>query len=285
MKELAKYELAKRAVADCASVDEIMAIRDDWQKIECYARLAKDYELQDRAIEIRMRAERRLGELMATMPKAKGGGDMRPEHRVIKKPDAPLDLKSQGIDKNLAHRARSSKKMSDSAFEVAIRRQQRSRRTQIRKPKTAKPRVTYDLDDWAWLKANIGEEHAVHLMIGQLIGWFRRKAEAHNMSAVELLDKLLKGVMSRSVFNKIRQCLHPDWVVDRERKRLYDEAFAEFSKLEVVLIGENEFATHPPPLPNYDEMVATMKKRKAARAERRANRAAVKFGRGVRPRY
>ena len=76
MKELAKYELAKRAVADCASVDEIMAIRDDWQKIECYARLAKDYELQDRAIEIRMRAERRLGELMATMPKAKGGGDM-----------------------------------------------------------------------------------------------------------------------------------------------------------------------------------------------------------------
>jgi hypothetical protein len=168
---------------------------------------------------------------------------MRPEHRVIKKPDAPLDLKSQGIDKNLAHRARTSKRWSDSAFEVAIRRQQQSRRTQIRKPKTAKPRVTCDVDDWAWLKANIGEEHAVHLLIGQLVGWFRRKAEAHNMPAVELLDKLLKGV------------------------------------------NEKEFATRPPPLPGYDEIIATTKKRKAARAERRANRAAVKFGRGVRPQY
>jgi hypothetical protein len=319
MKELAKYETAKRAVADCASVDEVMAIRNDWQKIECYARLAKDFELQDRAIEIRMRAERRLGELMATMPKAKGGGDMRPEHRVIKKPDAPLDLKSQGIDKNLAHRARTSKTMSDNDFEVAIRRQQQSRRTQIRKPKTAKPGVTYDVDDWAWLIAEIGEEHAVHLMICQLIGWFRRRAEAHNMSAVELLDKLLvdpqidptsfsltvqqkidawkrrleaefeervlvecrrqieryqavldarKGVMPRSVFNKIRQCLHPDWVVVRERKKLYDEAFAEFNKLEVVLIDEKECATRPPPLPGYDEIIKMMKKHKAARTER-----------------
>jgi hypothetical protein len=191
MREILKYEKAKRALADCARIDEVKAIHDQAMAMRIYAQQAKDHELEDHAVEIRARAERRLGELMAEMEKHKGGGDQKSDHRVSKKPSDPPTLASQGIDKNLAHRARASAKMSASDFEVAIRRQQQSRRTQIRKPKTAKPGVTHDIDDWAWLIAEIGEEHAVRLMIGQLIGWFRRKAEAHNMSAVELLDKLL----------------------------------------------------------------------------------------------
>lgn len=53
------------------------------------------------AVEIRMRATRRLGEMMEKQPKNEGG---RPsKNRVIEKPS----LADAGIDKNLAHQARS----------------------------------------------------------------------------------------------------------------------------------------------------------------------------------
>jgi hypothetical protein len=58
------------------------------------------------AVEIKKRAERRIGEIMAEMPKAKppGGSKARPrKDRVTVGPDP---LEKQGVDKHLADRAR-----------------------------------------------------------------------------------------------------------------------------------------------------------------------------------
>jgi hypothetical protein len=52
------------ALAAATTVDEVKRVRDQWAGLTAYARAAKDKQLEADAAEIRMRAERRLGEMM-----------------------------------------------------------------------------------------------------------------------------------------------------------------------------------------------------------------------------
>jgi hypothetical protein len=122
--KLAKYEAARRALAEVCSIDEVKQIRDMAVAMQCYAAQAKDASLIENATEIRRRAERRLGEMMAemraadAMAKPPGGSKARPrKDRVSDKPDHPA-LASHGIDKNLADRARKLAAMSEDKFEA-----------------------------------------------------------------------------------------------------------------------------------------------------------------------
>lgn len=118
MIKLVRYDAACKAVAAARSVDEVKDIRDKAVAIEAYARQCKNKDLEADAFEIRKRAERRLGELMASQPKAKAGAPSK--NRVAKKPDSPKSLKAQNIDKNLADRARRAAEMPPAAFESMI---------------------------------------------------------------------------------------------------------------------------------------------------------------------
>jgi len=78
-------------------------------------------QLEIDASEVRLRSERRLGELMREMPKAKGGGDQKSNHRDEKRPSDPTPtLSDLGIDKNLAHSARVAASVPEEKFEEIL---------------------------------------------------------------------------------------------------------------------------------------------------------------------
>jgi hypothetical protein len=120
---LTKYEAAKHALAEARSVDEVKDIRDRSIAMKLYAKQAKNKQLEADAAEIRLRAERRLGEMMKEQPKASGGehGGRKPKDGIRKNPsNAKATLSEAGIDKNLANRSRKAAAMSEEKFERQI---------------------------------------------------------------------------------------------------------------------------------------------------------------------
>jgi len=61
---LARYDSACRALAEAVVVDEVMAIRDEAAQLAAAARVANNHKAEADAVAIRMRATRRLGQLM-----------------------------------------------------------------------------------------------------------------------------------------------------------------------------------------------------------------------------
>lgn len=120
---LVKYEAACRAVAAATSVDEVREITAHAEALRAYSRQAKNRQLEVQAAEIRIRAERRLGELMAaqgeTVGKAKGQLRRGLEANPRENADPPT-LAEAGIDKNLAHRARTLAAVPEEKFEKLL---------------------------------------------------------------------------------------------------------------------------------------------------------------------
>lgn len=67
------YEKAKAALAECARLDECKEWINRMAAMASYAKQAKDTSMEELALRIRRRAERRLGELLAELPTSKPG--------------------------------------------------------------------------------------------------------------------------------------------------------------------------------------------------------------------
>jgi N6-adenosine-specific RNA methylase IME4 len=126
--ELALYDRACRALAEARSVDEILKIRDGARQLEACARVAKNRSAEADAVEIRMRATRRLDQLRQAQATtvglnqgaAAGGKKTAPRGVLITPRDVRPTLASQGIDKNLAKQGRVLGALSDQKFEAVV---------------------------------------------------------------------------------------------------------------------------------------------------------------------
>ena len=115
------YDEMCTAIAAAYQVDEVKHIRDKALAIEMYARQAKNTEAERQACEIRLRAERRAGQLLAERDKAKGGGDQRAEQRSHAATGAPETLAELGISKTQSSRWQKLAAVPEPEFERTIR--------------------------------------------------------------------------------------------------------------------------------------------------------------------
>jgi N6-adenosine-specific RNA methylase IME4 len=108
MTSLVRYQQAKAAIAACRSVDEAKDIHDKAEAMRAYALQANDKDLEADAAEIRIRAERRLGELLVEAKKAgqlRRGPDRRPPICSDSEQIARAKLDDAGIGRKLSGRA------------------------------------------------------------------------------------------------------------------------------------------------------------------------------------
>jgi hypothetical protein len=124
MTALIKYEAACLALAECKAVDEVKAWADKAAAMQAYGRMAKDKTLEVDAAEIRIRAERRLGELIAAQkagpglakPGVKPSGNSVVADDRIQTPT----LAEAGISKDLSSRAQKLAAVPEEEFEAEL---------------------------------------------------------------------------------------------------------------------------------------------------------------------
>jgi N6-adenosine-specific RNA methylase IME4 len=121
---LALYSAARHALAEAHRVDEVKNIRDKALALQIYAQQAKDRDLIEHATEIRMRAERRAGELLHKMEKnkgARGGGEKdAPRGRLVKPRDTAPKLSDLKVTKSQSSRWQRLAAMDAEAFEARV---------------------------------------------------------------------------------------------------------------------------------------------------------------------
>ncbi len=116
--ELVRYDAMCAAIEAAYEVDEVKDIRDKAMALEAYARQARNTEAERQACEIRLRAERRAGQLSSELETAQGHrSDLTLSHRATK-----LEaLRKAGITRDQASRWEKLAAIPDAEFEAALR--------------------------------------------------------------------------------------------------------------------------------------------------------------------
>jgi hypothetical protein len=115
--KLIRYDAMCRAIEAAHKVDEVKDIRDRAVALEHYARQAMNTDAERHAAEIRLRAERKAGQLLAKMPNGKTGP------KKLGAPGAPNSepgLEALGISKKQSSQWQKLGALPQRDFDLAI---------------------------------------------------------------------------------------------------------------------------------------------------------------------
>ena len=123
MTDLTPLAPAFRDLIEANDVPSVKAIRDRSIAIEAYAREARDPELINHAVEVRLKAERKAGDLLRGMAergeRARGGGDIRKESH-------PATLSDLGVTKTQSYRWQALAALGEEDFAARLSDAQRA---------------------------------------------------------------------------------------------------------------------------------------------------------------
>jgi ParB family chromosome partitioning protein len=112
---LARISQAKLALVSAKNLDDVLRIRDQAEALRTYIKAASDsLEAANSAAEIKLRAERRAGEMLASM-------DKPANHHQISTSTTMVPLKDLGISNNQSSRWQKEAKVNEDVFEEYIR--------------------------------------------------------------------------------------------------------------------------------------------------------------------
>ena len=83
MKNLILYDRMITAISLCQKTDQVKEIRDKALALEHYARQAQNVLAERQAINVRVRAERRAGQILKGLQKSKGGQPKKTQISLI----------------------------------------------------------------------------------------------------------------------------------------------------------------------------------------------------------
>jgi phage N-6-adenine-methyltransferase len=114
---LSRISEARKALTAAKSLDDVLQIRDQAEALRVYVKAASDsLEAANAAAEIKLRAERKAGEMLASMEKNPGGGDQSTGNGVLPVPS----LDDLGIDKMQSSRWQREAKVPEEQFEAYV---------------------------------------------------------------------------------------------------------------------------------------------------------------------
>ncbi|MDA9511182.1 hypothetical protein XI09_42345 [Bradyrhizobium sp. CCBAU 11386] len=131
MIELVRYEAARRALAEAVAVDEVMAIHNRAEAMRHAAKIAGDKTLEIQAAQIRFRAQRRFGEMMAAQHAAgmvAKGGRPRSEKTSDELSEVSADelpsitLRDLGVTHRFSSQAQKLADLPEAEFEALTQR-------------------------------------------------------------------------------------------------------------------------------------------------------------------
>lgn len=125
--QMVRYEAACKALAAAKAVDEVKDVRNQADAIRVYAMQAKNKGMEVDAAEIRIRAERRLGELLTEQKAGEGlskgaaqKGVGRAGNNAVLTDDRVPKLSDAGISKDLSSRAQKLAAVPAEEFEAEV---------------------------------------------------------------------------------------------------------------------------------------------------------------------
>jgi hypothetical protein len=165
--ELSKYEAMKVAISECHTLDEAKNIRDKHEALTVYAKQLKDRTAEIQFAEIRLRAERRFGEISRALPKDVGG---RPDGNFPPIGGSKLlALESVGVTTQDASRYENLSVIPNEAIEIIIAAAVGAGELKVRRVlqnQSAGPHVKNNSGENEWYTPAVYLDAARHVMGG-----------------------------------------------------------------------------------------------------------------------